>query len=422
MPAQTFAQKILARKAGLDSAPVGQIVSVTPDYILSHDNTAAIIETFRKMGVEKVFDRRALLVILDHVVPAASQVHAENHQKIRAFVEQQGIPNFFDCGVGVCHTVLYENGFAFPGALLLGSDSHTSTAGAFGAFAPGIGRTETAAVWATGKIWLRVPESMRITANGVLPVGVYSKDLMLEILRLIRADGADYRCVEYAGAAIDAMGIEERVTLTNMAAEIGAKAGVCFADDLTREYLEAHGAPPGSYSEVVSDPNAEYIERIEIDASRLAPKLACPHQTDNVCDVLERSGRKVNQVFIGACTNGKLYDLEVAARIMKGRKVARGVRMIVTPASRAIMTEALEKGFVQTLFEAGAMIGVPGCGPCLGAHGGVLAPGEVCVATTNRNFCGRMGCRDAEIYLASPATAAATAIKGTITDPREFEC
>ena len=415
---QTFAQKILARKAGLASVEAGQIVTVSPDHILTHDNTAAIIDTFRKMGVAKVFNPAALAIFLDHVVPAADQVHATNHRKIRAFVKEQGIPNFFECGEGVCHTVLYENGLAVPGTLLLGSDSHTSTAGAFGVFGPGIGRTETAAVWATGALWLRVPESMRIEIKGALPRGVYSKDVSLEILRIVRADGADYRCVEYVGSAVDAMPMEERVTLTNMSVEMGAKAGVCFVDETARAYLEKHGVARGTYQEFVSDKDAPYAERVVIEAAALAPKLACPHNVDNVCDVTERAGVKVDQVFIGACTNGKLYDLEVAARILKGKKVAEGTRLIVIPASRRILMAALDSGAIATLVDAGAMIGVPGCGPCLGAHEGILAPGEVCVSTTNRNFKGRMGCPDAEIYLASPATAAATAMAGVITDPR----
>lgn len=420
MSGQTFAQKILARKAGLDSVEVGQIVTVRPDRIMTHDNTAAIIGTFRKFGVEKVFDPATPVIVLDHIVPASEQVYAENHQRIRAFVKEQGIPHFYDCGTGVCHPVLYEHGHARPGSLILASDSHTSTAGAFGAFAPGVGRTETAAVWATGEIWLRVPESMKILVNGPLAPGVYSKDAMLEILRVAGADGADYRCVEYVGSAIDAMPVEERITLTNMAVEIGAKAGVCFVDEKTEAFLADCGLAPDDCEVIVSDPDAEYVETLAIDGAALTPKLACPHKTDNVCDVTEKTDVRVDQVFIGACTNGKLHDLEQAARVLKGRKVAAGTRLIVIPASRRIYNAALRGGVLETLSEAGAMIGVPGCGPCMGAHMGILAPGEVCVATTNRNFKGRMGCPEAFIYLASPATAAATAVAGRIADPREF--
>ena len=419
MAGMTFAQKALAAKAGVDSVEIGQIVTVSPDHIFTHDNTAAIIDTFRKMGVERLADPDMLLIFLDHIVPASAQVYAENHQKIRAFVREQGIRHFYDCGEGVCHTVLYENGHARPGSLILGSDSHTSTAGAFGLFAPGVGRTETAAVWATGQLWLRVPETMRFVVDGPLPDGVYSKDLMLEMLRLVRADGADYRCVEYVGPGIDVMAMDERITLTNMAVEMGAKAGVCFVDETTRAFLEAHGLPRGSYEEMQSDPDAEFVEEIVIDAARLTPRLARPHKVDNVCDVSEEAGRPVDQVFIGACTNGKLHDIETAAAILKGRHVADGVRLIVIPASRQIMLDAMASGALPALVEAGAMVGTPGCGPCMGAHMGILAPGEVCVSTTNRNFKGRMGCRDAFIYLASPATAAATALTGCITDPRD---
>lgn len=420
MPGHTFAQKMLARKAGLDSVEIGQIVTVSPDHILTHDNTAAIIGTFGKMGVDKVFDPNVPIIVLDHVVPASSQVYAENHQAIRAFVKEEGLANFYDCGNGVCHTVLYEHGHARPGRLMLGSDSHTCTYGAFGALACGVGRTETAAVWATGELWLRVPESMRVSVDGPLPTGVYSKDVMLEIARIVRADGADYRCVEYVGSAIDDMPIDERVTLCNMSVEIGAKAGVCFVDETTRVYLEEHGVARDSYAECVSDDDAPYAERVDIDGTELAPKLACPHTVDNVCDVTDEVGKRVDQVFIGACTNGKLRDIEVAANILKGKKVATGTRLIVIPASREIYNQVIASGALGALSEAGAMIGVPGCGPCMGAHMGILAPGEVCVSTTNRNFKGRMGCPDAFVYLASPATAAATALAGEIADPRVF--
>ncbi len=419
MAGQSFAQKILAQKAGVSRVQVGEIVTVAPDHVMTHDNTAAIIGTFRKMGVEKLADPKMPLIFLDHIVPAAAQVYAENHYKIRAFVREQGIPHFYDCGNGVCHTVLYEHGHAVPGSLILGSDSHTSTAGAFGLLAPGIGRTEAAAVWATGQIWLRVPESMRFVVDGPLPPAVQAKDLILEILRLVRSDGADYRCVEFVGPAIDAMDMEERVTLTNMAAEMGAKAGVCFVDEHTRAFLENNGLPRDTYEEIRSDPDTEYVEEIAIDGRSLGPKLACPHKVDNVCDVEEYLGMRVHQVVIGACTNGKYHDLEIAAKILKGRRVANGVRLIVIPASRNILSKAIASGVLADLVDAGAMIGVPGCGPCLGAHMGILAPGEVCVSTTNRNFKGRMGCPDADIYLASPYTAAATAVAGRIADPRE---
>ena len=415
---QTFAEKALARKAGLEQVEPGQIVTVQPDKLLTHDNTAAIAKIFREIGVERVARPGINVIVLDHVVPAATEGHATNHQQTRRFVAEQGITNFYDVGVGICHQVLPEKGHARPGYVIVGSDSHTPTAGAFGAFAAGIGRTEAAAVMATGEIWLMVPHSFRIVVKGAVPGGVYAKDIILNIIGDLEADGADYRSVEFAGPVIEEMSVASRMVLCNMAAEMGAKAGMVEPDDKTRAWLK--GRTDVGYEEVFADADASYERVMEYDVSDLSPQVARPHTVDNVVPVTQVTGTRVDQAFIGTCTNGRLEDFEVAAGILRGRKVAPHTRLLILPASREVLLVALAEGIVTDLVSAGAVVLNPGCGPCLGAHEGVMAPGEVTVSTANRNFKGRMGCKDSEIYLASPATVAASALTGEITDPREF--
>jgi 3-isopropylmalate/(R)-2-methylmalate dehydratase large subunit len=415
---QTFAQKILAQKAGLDQVEPGQIVTVAPDKLLTHDNTAAIAKIFRQIGVDRVARPEIDVIVLDHVVPAATEGHATNHQQIRRFVAEQGIVNFYDVGEGICHQVLPEKGHALPGYLIVGSDSHTPTAGAFGAFAVGIGRTEAAAVMATGEIWLMVPQSFRLSITGQVPQGVYAKDIILHIIGDLGADGADYRSVEFAGPVVGEMSVASRMVLCNMAAEMGAKAGLVEPDQKTRDWLR--GRTTVEYEEVFADPDAAYERVIEYDVSTLEPQVARPHTVDNVAPVSEAAGTRVDQAFIGTCTNGRLEDFEVAARILRGRKIAPSTRLLILPASREVLLAALAEGLVTDLVNAGAVVLNTGCGPCLGAHEGVMAPGEVTVSTANRNFKGRMGCKDAEIYLASPATVAASSLRGEIVDPREF--
>lgn len=414
----TFAEKILAGKAGLKEVQPGQIVTVQPDKLLTHDNTAAIAKIFRQIGVAKVARPEISVVVLDHVVPAATEGHARNHQRIREFVREQGITNFYDVGEGICHQVLPEKGHALPGLLIVGSDSHTPTHGAFGAFAAGIGRTEAAAVMATGEIWLMVPHSFRINLEGRLPKGVYAKDLILYIIGEVGADGADYRAVEFTGPVIEEMTVASRMVLCNMVAEMGAKSGVVAPDDKTRAWLK--GRSQAQFQEVFADPNASYERVIEYDVSALAPQVAKPHTVDNVVPVTEVIGTRIDQAFIGTCTNGRLEDFQVAAQILRDRKVAPTTRLLILPASREVLLAAIAEGIITDLVAAGAVVLNPGCGPCLGAHEGVMAPGEVTLSTANRNFKGRMGCKDAEIYLASPATVAASALRGQITDPREF--
>jgi 3-isopropylmalate/(R)-2-methylmalate dehydratase large subunit len=415
---QTFAEKILARKAGLEQVEPGQIVTVQPDKLLTHDNTAAIAKIFREIGVEKVARPEISVIVLDHVVPAATEGHAKNHQQIRRFVAEQGIANFYDVGEGICHQVLPEKGHALPGYLIVGSDSHTPTHGAFGAFSAGIGRTEAAAVMATGEIWLMVPHSFRLVVKGRMPKGVYAKDLILHIIGDLGADGADYRSVEFTGPVIEEMSVAGRMVLCNMVAEMGAKAGVVAPDDKTRAWL--FGRTQEHFEPVLADPDATYERTVEYDVSELDPQVARPHTVDNVVPVGEVEGTRIDQAFIGTCTNGRLEDFEEAARILRGRHVAPSARLLILPASREVLLAVLAEGIVTDLVTAGAVVLNPGCGPCLGAHEGVMAPGEVTISTANRNFKGRMGCREAEIYLASPATVAASAVTGEITDPREF--
>ena len=415
---QTFAQKVLARKAGLREVEPGQIVTVQPDKLLTHDNTAAIARIFREIGVEKVARPEISVIVLDHVVPAATEGHARNHQQIREFVREQGIASFYDVGEGICHQVLPEKGHALPGYLIVGSDSHTPTHGAFGAFAAGIGRTEAAAVMATGEIWLMVPHTFRISIEGQLQEGVYAKDIILYIIGELGADGADYRAVEFTGPVLGELTVASRMVLCNMVAEMGAKIGVAEPDDKTRAWL--NGRSVAGFQEVFADPDASYERVIEYDVSGLLPQVAKPHTVDNVVPVTEVLGTRIDQAFIGTCTNGRLEDFRVAAQILGGRKIAPNTRLLILPASREVLLAAVAEGIITELITAGAAVLNPGCGPCLGAHQGVMAPGEVTISTANRNFKGRMGCKEAQVYLASPATVAASARAGEIVDPREF--
>jgi 3-isopropylmalate/(R)-2-methylmalate dehydratase large subunit len=412
----TLTQKILARGAGKKSVSVSEIVDVTPDVVLSHDNTAAIVSTFRKIGVDRVDRPDRHVIVLDHCVPAASEKYAQNHKDVREFVAAQGIRNFYDVNHGVCHQVLPEHGHALPGQLIVGSDSHTTTYGALGAFAAGIGRSETAVIMATGRIWLRVPETMRVTVTGQLPPGVFAKDFILRLIGDLGADGGLYQAVEFAGPAIANMEVDDRMTLCNMTAEMGAKNGYVAADDQTEAWLRKRGV--SNVERIASDPDAEIARTLTYDVSELVPQVAAPHTVDNVHPVTEHAGTKIHQALLGTCTNGRLRDLHQAADIVRGKKIHPSVRMLVFPASVDVYRAAMADGTLMTLSEAGAVLMNPGCGPCLGAHEGILAPGEVCISTANRNFRGRMGSRDASVYLASPATVAASAIAGEITDPR----
>jgi 3-isopropylmalate/(R)-2-methylmalate dehydratase large subunit len=414
----TFAEKILAKKARLPKTVPGQIVEITPDVILSHDNTAPIYGLFQRMGGEKVYNPDMHAVILDHATPAPSTKHAENHRIIREFVKEQGITNFYDIGKGICHQILVESGLALPGELILGSDSHTPHAGVMGAFAAGIGRTEMASIWAIGQIWLRVPESMKITVSGSLPTGVTSKDLALYIIGDLKADGALYMSVEWHGEAIEALPISQRATLTNLMAEMGAKNSYIPPDQLVFNYLKDRARR--DFEAIYPDENARYSVEMEYDAGTIEPMIACPHTVDNVKPLSEVRGTPIDQAFLGTCTNGRLDDLAAAAEVLEGRKIAPGKRMIVIPASEAVYLAALQAGYLETFLKAGAVIESPGCGPCMGNHMGVPAVGEVSISTANRNFRGRMGTKESEVYLASPAVVAASAVAGEIQHPKDI--
>lgn len=411
---KTMAEKILGKASNQDVHP-GDIVDASVDLAMSHENTAAISKKFKQIGPEKVWDPSKIVIPIDHCTPAASEDYAVNHKIIREFVKEQNISHFYDIKAGVCHQVLPEKGHIKPGMLIVGSDSHTPTYGAFGAFAAGIGRSEMAAVYATGTIWLRVPESYLLTITGTLLDKVSAKDISLHIIGELRADGANYKAVEFCGDTMESLSIGGRMVLCNMSAEMGAKAGMVAFDEKTKAYLDKR--TDQKYTILNADRGAIYEKSMTFDVSDLKPQIACPHTVDNVRAVSEVDA-EINQAVLGTCTNGRLEDLREAASMLKGKKIADSVRLLVLPASTEVYLEAVQEGIITDLVKAGATILNPNCGPCLGAHEGALAPGEVCISTSNRNFRGRMGCKDAEIYLASPATVAASALTGKVTDPR----
>lgn len=415
---QTMAQKILALKARRRETEIGEIVEVEPDLVMSHDNAGLVIKQFKQIGVDRVWNPSKIVIPLDHRAPAESEKTAEAHKSIREFVKEHNIGNFYDIKEGICHEVVVDKGHILPGELALGTDSHTTSYGCLAACSTGIGATEMAAVWATGRIWLKVPDSIRITIKGRLPAGVYAKDVILHIIGKLTSEAASYKSVEFYGETVDSMSVSERFTLCNLSMEMGAKFAVVPFDKTTRKFLNA--LKKKKYAPIWADENATYENQYEFTTAGLQPQIACPHSVDNVRSVEEVKGTRIDQVVLGSCTNGRLDDLEIAATILKGRKVHPDVRMLVLPCSRDILLEALKKGIIKVFLQAGCVVLNPGCGPCLGAHEGILAKGERCIATTNRNFRGRMGSIESEVYLASPATAAASALKGEITDPREF--
>ena len=409
----TISEKIFSRTAGTE-AKANDFVLANVDYAMAHDGTSILaVNAFNEMQMEKVWDPSRIIIPFDHIAPANNETSATLQKEIREWVKTHNIPNFYEVGEGICHQVLPENGFAMPGKLIVGADSHSCTYGAFGAFATGVGATDMAEIFASGKLWFRVPESFRMTIEGELGKGVYAKDLTLYLIGKTGIDGATYKAVEFYGEAIRELSVSGRMTLCNMAIEMGAKSGIIPPDEKIFDFLKNRAVD--SYEPVYADPDASYARELNYSAEDIEPQVACPHQVDNVKPVGEVEGTHVDQVLIGTCTNGRLEDLEVAANILKGKKVA--VRTIVIPASRTTLLGAIENGTMETLLKAGVTLATPGCGPCLGAHQGVLGEGETCISTANRNFKGRMG-KDGFIYLASPATAAASALKGEIIDPR----
>ncbi len=402
MSSKTFAEKIF-------NAPAGAVVFARPDLILTHDNTSSIFKTFKKMGGAMVSDPNQMLVVLDHNAPPADANLANQYQEIRDIVAQQGIKKFYDAGKGICHQIMSYH--ARPGMLIVGSDSHTSTAGAFNSFAAGIDRTESAGIWKRGETWFRVPESIKITLSGKLREGVYAKDLSLWIIGMIGSDGANYMSIEYHGEGVKSLNISDRMTIANLASEMGAKNGVFPADEILNEF----------FGEVIkgvkADDDAKYFREININLDDIFPVVAAPHNVDNVKAVSEVAGTIVHEGLIGTCTNGRIEDLRIAAGILNGKIIKEGFQLHIIPASQKIFLQAIDEGIISALIRSGANVLTPSCGPCLGTGQGIPASGHTVISTANRNFPGRMGNKDAQIYLASPATVAASSLTGVITHP-----
>ena len=373
----------------------------------------------KRIGATKLYDPDRLAIVLDHVSPAKLEKHAADQQISRNFAREYGIRKFYDIDAGIAHLVLMEAGHVAPGDLIVGTDSHCTIYGSLGALGTGIGYTEVTSVWITGKLWMKVPESVKISLNGRYPCGVYSKDLMLSLIGSLGADGCNYKSVEFYGESIPDLSISERMTIANMAMEMGVKCVFIPPDDRTMEYLRGRLENAERNQKVRADSDATYEKEIEVDFSQLEPMVACPHEVQNTKPIGEVLGTRIDQAFLGSCANAKYEDLVVASQILKGHRVHPNTRLIITPGSRQIMLEAAKSGVLQTLLESGAVLTNPGCGACAG-DGGVLADGEICLSTANRNFLGRMGSSKTEIYLCSPATLAASAIQGVISDPREF--
>lgn len=416
---KTFAEKVLAKAAGLPETSVGEVVDVYPNLIMSHAASWRCIKTLEKLGTDKLYDADRIAMVMDHTSPADSAKTAGDQKLCREFAEQKGIKKFYDVNAGIAHVVLIEDGHVHPGMVLIGTDSHSTIYGALGAAGTGVGFSEVAATWASGFLWMKVPESIKVVIEGPLAAGTSAKDVMLKLIGDLTADGATYRSIEFHGNYVQGLSISERMTLCNLAMELGCKFAYVPPDQVTRDFLAERGVKPTDYQEIFPDPDAFYIKTIVIEGSKLVPQIACPHTVDNVKPIEAIAGKKVNQVFIGSCANAKYEDLALAASILKGHKVAPGVRLIVTPASKHVLERIVRDGIFTTLIESGALLTNPGCGACAG-NGGHMADGEVTLSTANRNFQGRMGSYNAEIYLGSPAVAAATAIRGVITDPREF--
>lgn len=412
----TFAEKVLGRAAGVSAARAGDVLDVTADVIFSHDNTAAIRRIFEQIGALGILHPNRVVVTLDHAVPAPTTAHAQNHAEIREWVREQGIQHFFEVGRGICHQVISEEALVLPGQTIFGSDSHTTHFGWLGAFGMGVGRTEMAALWATGELWLRVPEAVQITLNGKLPLGVTAKDIMLHILGSLTVNGGQYRSIEFTGDTLASLPIDERPVIPNMMAEFGAMNAYFPPDQAVFDFLAARGA--GDYTPVYPDADAIYDERHTFDVSTLQPKIALPHQPDQVVALGEAQGQPIQQAFIGTCTGGRYSDLAAAADVVRGRKTQ--VRLVVIPASSQVLLQAAQSGVLADLIEAGATITTPGCGPCMGNHMGVPAPNEATISSGSRNFKGRMGTADAPIYLSNPYVVAASALTGCITHPQEF--
>lgn len=414
----TISEKILSKASGYD-VYAGEYATAEISTAMAQDGTAPLtIKAIEEMGGGKVWDPENIVLVIDHTVPSASVGTSSMHKMMREFVAEKNIQNLY-YGEGICHQIMVEKGHVKPSKVVVGADSHSCTYGALGAFGTGIGSTEMAGVFLSGKLWFKVPETMKFEIAGDLPDKVTAKDLALKIVGEVESDGATYKAVEYSGRAIEKMDVGERMTLTNLAVEMGAKTGLVEPDDKVKDFLK--NRVDGEVKLTTNDGDADFEEILEFEADNLEPQIAFPHQVDNVKPISDALGINLDQVFLGTCTNGRFEDLEAAAEILEGSKVHPDTRMIVTPASREIYKKALDEGLIDIFMDAGCIVNNPGCGPCAGSHQGILAPGETCLSTANRNFKGRMGSEEANIYLCSPVTAAVSAKKGEITNPQEVD-
>lgn len=414
-------EKILAKKSGRAQVRTGEIITAKVDFAEINDLYLQTVYSFYEMGGERVWDPSRAAFVFDHYAPAPDMKSAANHKEMREFARKQGLTYHFDTNCGVCHQVMPEAGVIYPGMIVAATDSHTTTHGAFGAMGTGCGATDMAAVLMTGEMWFRVPEIVEVRLEGEAPKGVYPKDVILAVLGRVKADGAVYRAIDFTGSYVETLSVAGRMTICNMAVEMGAKTAYMQPNQAVLDYVSARAVRP--FETETTDPDFQYQETYVFDVSQLEPQLACPHSVDHVrplSQVIREGEVKLDQGYLGSCTGGREEDLAAAAAILRGRHIPEYARLVVVPASAEVMEGCMEKGYIQDLMRAGATIASPGCGACLGAHEGILAPGEVCISSTNRNFPGRMGSVQAQIYLASPAAVAASILNGRITDPREY--
>ena len=414
-------EKILAKNSGRETVTTGEIITAKVDFAEINDLYLQTVYSFYEMGGEKVWDSERAAFVFDHYAPAPDMKSAANHREMREFAKKNNLKFHFDTECGVCHQVMPEAGVIYPGMIVVATDSHTTTHGAFGAMGTGCGATDMATILMTGELWFRVPEIIEVRLDGEAPKGVYPKDVILNVLGKIKADGAVYKAIDFTGSYVENLNVAGRMVICNMAVEMGAKTAYMQPNKDVLDYVEKRAVRP--YEVQYTDPDFKYEESYTFDVSKMEPELACPHSVDNVdtlTNVVAKGEVKLDQGYIGSCTGGREEDIAIAAEILRGKHIPKYARLVVVPASAEVMTACIEKGYIQDLMKAGATITSPGCGACLGAHEGVLAPNEVCITSTNRNFPGRMGSTEAQIYLASPATVAASILNGRITDPREY--
>jgi 3-isopropylmalate/(R)-2-methylmalate dehydratase large subunit len=414
-------EKILAKNSGRSSVTTGEIVTAKVDFAEINDLYLQTVYSFYEMGGEKVWDNERCAFVFDHYAPCPDIKSASNHKEMREFAQKNGLRFHFDINKGVCHQVMSEAGVIYPGMIVVATDSHTTTHGAFGAMGTGCGATDMATILMTGELWFRVPEIIEVRLEGEAPAGVFPKDVILAVLGKIRADGAVYKCIDFTGSYVESLGVAGRMTICNMAVEMGAKTAYMQPNQAVLDYVSARAVRP--FEVQYTDPGYEYAESYVFDVSSLEPQLSCPHSVENVHplpEVISEGKVRLDQGYIGSCTGGREEDIAIAAQILRGKHIAPYTRLLIVPASDQVLRRCLEKGYIQDLMNAGATLQAPGCAACLGVHGGIIAPGEVCITSTNRNFPGRMGSKDASLYLASPATVAASMISGYITDPRDY--